>query len=1105
MPKETFQIKSDSPVNADLMFWQIAGHESLSRPSLYQLSVLSEKSDIDAKDILGRAFDVVIDFFNAEGEKKERHCQGHGIRFSRLGKLGRYYLYQISLQSWFGLLTKRTNSRILQDKPILEILEAIFEDSPIKRFKKLTVDNVTGTHDPLRYCVQHQENDYQYTSRLLEDEGIYYWFDSHDEAGTMHLSDSSDVAHEKLPVSDTLKFMTLGNTEPRFNQITRWTSARQFDTGKHDSRDSNFKTIRQKIGVSIDVADDYELAEFESFEFPGGYFDNDTAQDTAKIRGHELIARRDRHFGATPWPDVAVGKTFALEGDSEGLYDGDYLIGSCTFFVSHPGYESLPKGAVGASVVDTLTSFINQDAFNVDSAESLINFIADSIGTNPLSRGAKQFFVSTLPGDMPFRPPRLTPKVKMPGPQSAIVVGPKGEELHVDDKGRVKVQFHWDRYGEKNEKSTCWVRVSQPWAGKGWGGYFIPRIGQEVIVDFLNGDPDRPIIVGRVYNDEQTIPYSSPTQSGFKSRSTPGGSAKNYNEIMFEDKKGNESLSMHAEKDMSSTVENDDSTSVGHDQSVTVQNDQTTTVKNNRKLTVTGTDTNNVTGIQKVTIGSDQINHIVANQKTEVHKNHSLTVTGDHSIKVEGHRFDETTKNENRTVTGNQTITVTGDISQKAAKMSFEAGHIDFKVTGPNSVHWDCNVAPFKSAFKNYELVSNKNIDLFAIGEINQTSMKSNTTVLGNNDSGHIGNSSQTNMGRATSTFMGSATDNFFGISQANFAGLQISNTLALSMQSVVGPRIEKYSSKVHDSIIHVFKSGAAAGEPVAPSAIARVAMKNHKLIAILSALRALWTGGVGIKDTRKQYQDGSTAIAKMLVDEDNFKEFPELRENLKRFQELLNNRGAGFGEATVAIVLDTTMALAPAIPAAAGAAGVLPLLAASTPMVAMALAGTNFGDGGVAEGAAAFEKQEAGLQDSATQSSGELAKEKMAKAESDAKAAKAEADKRIDAATKKAEAAQADLVAVKAEGAAAKANAEKAAAEKLEQAAQSVKDKAEKAKQVSEATEKLNQATEAANAAKDKVDQAQAAAKTAQDAAKAADDAVKALDAAKNILPGKP
>jgi type VI secretion system secreted protein VgrG len=909
MAKETFHIKSDSPVIADLMFWQIAGHESLSRPSLYQLSVLSEKSDIEAKDILGRAFDVVIDFFNAEGEKKERHCQGHGIRFSRLGKLGRYYLYQMSLQSWFGLLTKRTNSRILQDKPILEILEAIFEDSPIKRFKKLTVDNVTGTHDPLRYCVQHQENDYQYTSRLLEDEGIYYWFDSHDEAGTMHLSDSSDVAHEKLPVSDTLKFMTLGNTEPRFNQITRWTSARQFDTGKHDSCDSNFKTIRQKLGVSIDVADDYELAEFESFEFPGGYFDNDTAQDTAKIRGHELIARRDRHFGATPWPDVSVGKTFALEGDSEGLYDGDYLIGSCTFFVSHPGYESLPKGAVGASVVDTLTSFIKQDAFNVDSAESLIDFIADSIGTNSLARGAKQFFISTLPGDMPFRPPRLTPKVKMPGPQSAIVVGPKGEELHVDDKGRVKVQFHWDRYGEKNEKSTCWVRVSQPWAGKGWGGYFIPRIGQEVIVDFLNGDPDRPIIVGRVYNDEQTIPYSSPTQSGFKTRSTPGGSAKNYNEIMFEDKKGSESLSMHAEKDRSASVKNDDSTSVGHDQSITVKHNQSTSIQNDRKLNVKGSDTNSIEGFQKNTIGKNQDNHVVGYQTTNVDIDHALIVKGNHKIAVTGERTDLTTGNENRGVNGNQTTVVKGNLSQKAAKMTFEAGHIDFKVTGGNSIVWDGGAAPYTAAFQKYTLISNTSMNVMVAGDINETSVGSNTTILGPNNSGYIGNSNEANFGMASSTFMGMSTQNAFGISISNFLGLELSNTVAIKIDSVAAIGIERHSGSMRQAAFHNFSvgSGSASGNA------SRAQSQWGAAASAVGAVVGLWKGGKGISATFEQYRNAAVALEKAASDP-AIKSIPGLQDRLQR---MLGMARAATNDTRDETAIGMSVVLAPAIPVA--------------------------------------------------------------------------------------------------------------------------------------------------------------------------------------------
>jgi type VI secretion system secreted protein VgrG len=907
MAKETFQIKSDSPVNADLMFWQIAGHESLSRPSIYQMAVLSEKGDIDAKDILGRAFDVQLEFVDSKNEKKERHFQGHGIRFVRTGTLGRYYRYEITLQSWFGLLSKRSNSRILQDKPILEVLETIFEDSPIKRFKKLKADNVTGTHKPLRYCVQHQENDYQYISRLLEDEGIYYWFDSHDAAGTMHLSDSSEVAHEKLPVVDKLRFLTQGKSEARFNDVTRWISVRQFDTGKHDSRDSNFKTIRQKVGVPIDVADDYELAEFESFEFPGGYFDNEDAQDTAKIRGNELIARRDRHFGTTPWPDVAPGRTFTLEGDPDGLYDGDYLIGSCTFFLSHPGYESLPTESIGASVLDTLAEFIKKDAFNESHADNLISFVAESFEAKKLVRGARQFVISVLPGDMPFRPPRLTPKVVMPGPQSAIVVGPKGEELHVDDKGRVKVQFHWDRYGEKNEKSTCWVRVSQPWAGKGWGGYFIPRIGQEVIVDFLNGDPDRPIIVGRVYNDEQTIPYSSPTQSGFKSRSTPGGSAKNYNEIMFEDKKGSEALSMHAEKDMSSSIKNDHSTSVGHDQSVSVKHNQSTSIQNNRELNVKGNDATDITGFQKLTVKKNQDNHIVGYQTTNVDIDHALIVKGNHKIAVTGERNDLTTANENRSVLGNQTITVTGNMAQKAAKMTFEAGHIDFKVTGGNSVLWDCNAAPYKSAFMSYELISNTKLDLIAMGDINQISLGSNTTVLGANSSGYIGNSSETNLGRSASTFLGSATDNCIGISQSNFAGLNISNTLAMTLNSVVGPTIERSSMEPKQAGMFSFLAGvgsATANSSAVQSAAAAA--------SVVSAIRAIVITGQGVIATNDQYNDATKKISDALGDP-NISKIPGLAARLARFKAMLDNRGTGLWAATGAVLTDGAMLAAPA------------------------------------------------------------------------------------------------------------------------------------------------------------------------------------------------
>ncbi|RMF88342.1 MAG: type VI secretion system tip protein VgrG, partial [Nitrospinota bacterium] len=187
-----------------------------------------------------------------------------------------------------------------------------------------------------------------------------------------------------------------------------------------------------------------------------------------------------------------------------------------------------------------------------------------------------------IPEAIPFRPPRVTPKPVVQGLQSAVVVGKKGEEIWTDKYGRVRVQFHWDRKGKRDEQSTCWVRVAQPWAGKQWGAIFLPRIGQEVVVAFLEGDPDQPLVVGSVYNAENMPPYELPanqTQSGIKTRSSKGGGASNFNELRFEDKKGSEHIYFHAEKDFLRLVENDDKLAVGHDQTIVIKNNRTETVK----------------------------------------------------------------------------------------------------------------------------------------------------------------------------------------------------------------------------------------------------------------------------------------------------------------------------------------------------------------------------------------------------------------------------------------------------------------------------------------------------------------------------------------------
>jgi type VI secretion system secreted protein VgrG len=853
MAEQEFRIQSDSPVAGELMFWSVAGHEGLSRPSVYELTVLSKNRQLDARDILGRAFDVVIEFLDAEGGKHERHCQGHAVRFMRRGQVGRYFEYRITLRSWFWLLTKRTNSRILQDKPVLEVMDAVFEDSAIKRFKKFKSGNVVGTHNPRRYCVQHQESDYQYLSRLMEDEGIYYWFDAHDAPGTMHLADSSDMAHAKLPVTDTLRYVQDGASEARFNEISRWIAARRFETGRHAARDSDFKAIRKKLGVDIDASDNHELADLEHFEFPGGYFSTEDAENTAKIRADELSGRRDRHWALTGWPDVAAGLAFKFEGDPDGQRNGEYIIAGCTFVVTHPGYEGLDAKAGATPAAELLQEALADDAVNRDSRALLQELIEDTPALRDGIRGASAFLLTVLPVEVPFKPPRLTPPVRMPGPQTAIVVGPAGEELHVDEHGRVKVQFHWDRYGQSDEKSTCWVRVSQPWAGKGWGGYFIPRIGQEVIVDFLNGDPDRPIIVGRLYNSEQPIPYPSPTQSGLRTRSTPGGNANNYNEIQFEDKKGEELLSIHAERNMARSVELDDATTVGRDQSLVVQRDQSSIVQRDQTLAVTRdrsihvkkNESHVVDLAQKLKVGTDQDNHVVGNQTTHVDGVHTLVVKGAINTDTQATRTENTTGNEFRTIGGNQTVNITGNLAYKAAKMTFEAGHIEHKVTGANSVVHTSPNGPYTIMANKFSLLSNTDASILAVGKINQTSIENNTTVLGTNTSGYVGHASETNMGLARSTFLGLAVDTFMGAQISTTLAVQMETVAAAKISAAVGPHLELLSMKVYSP------GGGAAGGPAALAAAdAAVAAEVLGVLAGLSVFSA----GMGFSELSDQY-----------------------------------------------------------------------------------------------------------------------------------------------------------------------------------------------------------------------------------------------------------
>ena len=299
-------------------------------------------------------------------------------------------------------------------------------------------------------------------------------------------------------------------------------------------------------------------------------------------------------------------------------------------------------------------------------------------GTGGSAAGEYRNTFTSIPIATAFRPARLTPKPVVQGVQPAVVVGPAGEEIYTDKYGRVKVQFFWDRKGQKNDKSSCWIRVSQPWAGKNWGAIALPRIGQEVLVEFIEGDPDRPIITGRVYNADQMPPYDLPanmTQSGVKSRSSKQGTTANFNEIRFEDKKGSEEVYIHAEKDKKVMVENDRTENVGHNESITIGNDRTESVGNNENITIGKNRTESVGKNENISIGENRSTDVGKNEDVTIGETRTESVGKNENITIGENREEQVGKNEKITITEMRTVEVgKDDKTQVGKKYALVAG-----------------------------------------------------------------------------------------------------------------------------------------------------------------------------------------------------------------------------------------------------------------------------------------------------------------------------------------------------------------------------------------------------------------------------------------------
>jgi type VI secretion system secreted protein VgrG len=631
---DNFPVQVTSPSAAGaLLFERMSCSERLSEPYHFDVSVVSERGDVGADLLLGQPVTVKV---MLPGGKGARPFNGLVTRFVRTGEqtLGQtqtarqLYRYQLRLQPWLWFLSRTADCRIFQNQTVKDIFEAVVKGHGFSDYKL----QLTGEYQPMDYCVQYRETDLNFLSRLLEAAGIFYFFEHQDGKHIMVLADDGS-AFKTAAGYDKVPFVKAQSGRTTTDSIDSWSVEQVVQPGVFATTDYNFETPNQSLLQSVSRSRPYAHSGFEVFDFPAEppVLQGTAVGHVAKLRLDEAQAAYERYHGASSdCCGLRTGAKFKLTGHPQDSFNTpDYAIVGTEHTIMSNQYAS-GGGDHGMTVA-----------------------------------------IEAIDAKTRFRPARITPKPSIQGAQTAVVVGLSGEEIYTDKYGRVKVQFPWDRYGKQDENSSCWMRVAQVWAGKNWGAMHIPRIGQEVLVSFLEGDPDRPIITGRVYNAALMPPYALPankTQSGIISRSSLNGSTDNFNEIRFEDKKGGELLNVQAEKDFNSLVKNDETTEVKHDRTDKVGNNETVTIEKDQSTTINGQETRkvakdrttNIDGTEKLTVGKDQKIDVGAKFELVAADEISLT-TGQSSLVM---KKDGTIELKGMTITveGTQSVTVKGNV-----------------------------------------------------------------------------------------------------------------------------------------------------------------------------------------------------------------------------------------------------------------------------------------------------------------------------------------------------------------------------------------------------------------------------------------------------------
>jgi type VI secretion system secreted protein VgrG len=601
--------------------------EAISAP--FQVNVtLGCQDPVDFKELAGK--EAVLTVASADTIGSNRYFHGEITKFKQIGDNGDYYLYRARLVPAIWKLSLEQDCRIFQNSSLQSIIETIFHESGITsdRYKFLLKDKELKS----QYCVQYNETDLNFISRLLEEEGIFYFFEHYEDK---HIIVFCDFARFCNGISgDTvIPYHSPDGLVPGGESITAFNFSERLYPNACTTTSFNYK--RTSIDLTSETGSSAD-SKTEIYEYSGTFASQQRGKKLAKIRMEEHSSLGKKAKGESNCPRLISGFTFTLKETGPSNLHGDYLL----LGVEHVGDQPQSLESQGGGSSDYWNGFI------------------------------------CIPSSVNLRPSRITPKPVIPGMQTAIVTGPSGEQIYHDNFGRVKVRFHWDRKGAHDEKSSCWLRYAQGWGGGGWGMQFIPRVGDEVLVAFLDGDPDRPVIVGSLYNSANMPlynPFESKAVSSIKTRSYPNGGMDNFNELRFDDNKGNEEIYLQGERDLNILVKNDRTQQVIHNESHHVGNNRLQTVQVDQVEQVGRNDTETIGANKTISVGGNKTETVAINSAETVGVAKELTVGGLYQVSVAGAM--------NETVIGAKAEEV------GLTKQVMVGSHMTERVAGNRSIH----------------------------------------------------------------------------------------------------------------------------------------------------------------------------------------------------------------------------------------------------------------------------------------------------------------------------------------------------------------------------------------------------------------------------------